>query len=311
MTKIMKIFILSPNYKRLASSRLKARLVALGEVIVYSEPKAITSLSGLFKGNEPRIIALDPDFCDWKAPNELFSVPNLKAICLQTTSFSWIDTKTTAKHNIPVTNLRHWSSESVAEWAIMLMFNLARRIPIIAKAAWKQDYSSQQGLELVNKTAGIIGLGHIGTKIGERAKGLGMHVQYWSRKSRDSRFKYVSLAKLMKTSDVIFPAVAQNKQTQSLLSDKLIKTMKPAAMLISIVHNIFNHDLVVSLVNKGKIFGYAFETEGQNVFNNYRGNIWAGPANAWVTKDAEQRNIEQWVQTIIDAAHGKFPQRVN
>ncbi|KKR03368.1 MAG: D-isomer specific 2-hydroxyacid dehydrogenase NAD-binding protein [Microgenomates group bacterium GW2011_GWC1_39_12] len=311
MTMLMNIFILSPNYNRLASKQIQAKLRDVGNVMVFSKPDSIQSLSPLWKGVEPCVIALDPDFCYWKAPNELFTIPHVKAICLQTTSFSWIDTKRAAMKSIPVINLRHWSTEAVAEWAMMLVFNLARRVPIIAQNNWKEECVTQQGIELVGKTIGIIGLGHIGTRIAEIAKGIGMNVQYWSRKSRDQRFVYVSLPKLIKTSDVIVPAMSQNIHTQGILSDKVLSMIQPSAMFIGIVHNIYNHDLLVNMVKHHKIFGYAFEENGGGMFNKYKGNILAGPANAWVTKEAEERNIEQWAQTIIDAAHGKFPQQVN
>ncbi|EKD67987.1 MAG: D-isomer specific 2-hydroxyacid dehydrogenase NAD-binding protein [uncultured bacterium] len=307
----MNIFILNPNYHKLASKQFQTKLRGVGNVTVFSKPASLQSLSPLWKGAEPCIIALDPDFCDWKAPDELFSVPHLKAICLQSTSFSWINTEIAKKRHIPIIHLINWSTESVAEWAMMLAFNLARRVPIMAQNNWKEEYVTQQGIELAGKTIGIIGLGHIGTRIAEIAKGIGMNVQYWSRKSRDQRFLYMSLPKLIKTSDVLVPAMSQNTQTQGILSDKLLSMIKPSAMFISIVHNIYNHDLLINMVKHNKIFGYAFEENGGGTFNKYKGNIWAGPANAWVTKESEQRNIEQWVKTICDAAKGKFPQQVN
>jgi len=309
----MRIIILSPTFNTFVSPAEKARLRRAGHVTVYDTPTPISTLKALMTGTEPRVIALDPDFCNWKAPPELFSrVPSLKAICLQTTSFSWINTEMAKMCGIPVTNLRHWSTESVAEWVIMMTCNLARKVPLIAKAHRRGDFSTQQGIELAGKTIGVVGLGHIGKRVAELANGMGMNVQYWSVHSRDRRFHYVPLPFLMRTSDIIVPAVAQNSQTKGLLTDQLLRTMKPNAMFVSVVHTMYSHELLLKMVARNKLYGYAFEeTEDRQGKRFYKGNVLALPANAWVTKEAQQKNMEQWVQTIVDAAKGKFPQRVN
>ena len=129
---------------------------------------------------------------------------NVKAICLQTTSFSWIDVAEAKKQDIPVMNLRGFSTEAVAEWAFMMTVNVARKLPLIIKDGWKQDFSKHQGVELKGKTAGIVGLGTIGTRIAEICNGLGMEVVYWSRKSKDERFSFTELDDLLKKSRFYF-----------------------------------------------------------------------------------------------------------
>jgi len=153
-------------------------------------------------------------------------------------------------------------------------------------------------------------MGNIGSAFAEVAYGMGMKVQYWSKQSADKRFKKVSLKQLMKTSDVIFPAVAQNDETSGLLTDELLQSMKPSAIFVSIVHRIYSHDLLVKMVNKGKLFGYGFEN-GEPVFTKYSGNIWAGPELAWCTAESFQRNSEVWLEQITLATKGKYPNQIN
>lgn len=229
---------------------------------------------------------------------------------LQTTSFSWVDSEHVGKKGVPVVNLRGFSSIAVAEWATMMAMNVARGVPVVSQDSWKQDYVKHQGIELRGKTAGVVGLGNIGTAIAENCKGLGMKVQYWSKNSKDDRFKKVSLDSLLKTSDVIFPAVAQNDETKGLIKDKMLKSMKKSAIFISIVHHVYNHELLLSLAKENKIFGYAFETSKPE-FGKYKGNVWAGPELAWCTEDSMRKNAEQWVETIIKASKGKYPRRIN
>ncbi|MCD8484545.1 hypothetical protein LRY65_05665 [Candidatus Woesebacteria bacterium] len=307
----MKIFLISPNINALFSPDQIDSLKQAGDVIFHSEVNGFDSVEGLFTGDEDRILAIDPDFCDWKVPNDVIErIPHLKAIVLQTTSFSWLDVNFAKTLSIPVINLRGFSKIAVAEWATMMVFALARRLPVIIKDEWKQDYIKHQGIELRGKTAGIIGLGNIGRSVAENMAGLGMKVQYWSKNTTDDRFERVELSQLMKTSDVIIPTVAQNEETHGLITDEMLGSMKKTAIFASIIHNVYNHDLLLKMVANDGLFGYGFE-ESKPSMLDHKGNVWAGPELAWCTEDSMRKNAEQWVEAIIQATKSKFPNRVN
>lgn len=306
----MKIFIISPNIDTQLSGHLEA-LKSAGEVALVKDVQPLEEIAELYAGDEPRVVAIDPDFSDWQFPNEVIDrIPNLRAICLQTTSFSWVDIDHCKQKGIPVTNLRGFSSIAVAEWVVMLTLTLARRLPVVIKDGWKLDYEKHRGFELRGKKAGVIGLGRIGTAVAENLQGLGMDVQYWSKNSEDERFTKVELSELMSSSDVIVSAVAHNDETETLLSDELVQSMKPTALLVDITHPIYNTELVLQLAAEGKIGGYAFEDE-KNTFGHYEGNVWNGPALAWCTDESMSNNAQQWIDSIVSAARGDYLTRVN
>lgn len=281
----MKIIILSPNADTLFTAEQYKKLESLGETLFVKEIKPFAEIEELFTEGE-KVIAIDPDFCDWKVPNEVIDkIPDLKAICLQTTSFSWIDIDHAKEKGIPVMNLRGFSTEAVAEWAFLMALNVARKIPLVAKDNWGQDYDTHKGMELKGKTAGIVGLGRIGSRIAELCEGFGMNVVYWSKNSKSEKYKHIELAELMKNSDLIFPVLAQNKETQGLITDDLLRSMQPKAIFVSVVHHVYNHDLLLELVKNGSIYGYAFEEDGGKVFDKFEGNVYASPALAWCTVD--------------------------
>jgi phosphoglycerate dehydrogenase-like enzyme len=307
----MKLFILSPNKESVITPELEAKLRTLGEVVFYTKPGSFSEVPGLYDGDEERILTLDPDFCDWKAQSEdIDKIPNLKAICLQTTSFSWIDTNHFKEKGIPVTNNRGFSTEAVAEWAIMTMIALARKIPLTAKDGWKTDFVKYQGIELVGKTAGIIGLGRIGKRIAELCRGIGMNVIAWSHESKAENVEMVPLEEVFSRADVVFPIVADNSETQKLITDDLLKSMKLSTIFVSMIHLIYNHQLLLDMVKEGKLYGYGFES-AKGDFASYEGNVWAGPQIAWATKESMRKNGEQWVEAIITASQGEFKNRVN
>lgn len=307
----MKLIIISPNTDTLLTQKHLNALNAVGDVVLVNKIRPIEEVTELYEGDEPRVVAIDPDFSDWTFPNEVIDkIPNLKAICLQTTDFSWVDAEHAAQKGIIVTDLHGFSSIAVAEWATFMTLAVARRLPLVIKDGWKLDYNKHQGFELRGKTAGIIGLGRIGTAIAENMAGLGMKVQYWSKHSKDDRFNKISLEELLKTSDVILPATAGNAETRSLVSNDMMETIRPTAVVVSIVDPIYNKDRLIELVQSGKIGGFAYEDE-KGPMGKHDGNIWNGPALGWCTKESMEKNADQWVESIVNAANGEHPTRVN
>lgn len=307
----MKIFILSPNIDFLLSEELKENLESGNEVFYFTDPKPLAEVNELFEGDEERVLAIDPDFCDWKVSNEVIErIPNLKAISLQTTSYSWVDVDFARDKGIAVTNLRGYSTEAVAEWAFLMALNTARRIPLAVKDDWKHDYEKHKGIELRNRKAGIIGLGNIGNRIAELCMGFGMEVVYWSKRSTDNRFSKVSLEELMKDSDLIFPTFAQNEETDELITEKLIRSMKSSAIFVSVIHELKHDKLIKEMVKNGELFGYANEESDHSILDE-GGNIWTGLQLAWCTEESFERNAEQWINNTILSTKDKFPNGVN
>lgn len=306
----MKVIILSPNADLLFTDELKGKIKSAAEAVFIKDTKPLLDVPELFD-DEQKIVAIDPDFCAWNVPKEVIGkMKNVQAICLQTTSFSWIDTVEAKKQGIPVINLRGFSTEAVAEWAFMMAMNVARKLPLIIKDSWKQDISKHQGMELKGKIVGIIGLGTIGSRIAEICNSLGMEVVYWSRSSKDERFSFSELDDLMKKADFIFPTLAQNEETTGLITDEMLKSMRRSSIFVSIVHKIYNHDLILQLVKEDKLYGYAFETEKEKM-TDFEGNVWAGPELAWCTSESFRRNAEQWTEAIVKAVKNDYSTQVN
>lgn len=305
----MKIIILSPNLDLLLTEDQKEKIKSVGETIFIKDIKPLSDVAELFD-DEEKIVAIDPDFCGWSVPKDIVEkMKNVQAICLQTTSFSWVDTEEAKKQNIPVTNLRGFSTEAVAEWAIMLAMNVARKLPLVIKDEWRPDFGKHHGIELKGKTVGIIGLGKIGTRLAEICSGFGMKVVYWSENSKDERFTFLPLADLMKKADFIFPALAQNKDTEKIITDDLLKSLKTTAIFVSIVHKIYNHDLLLQMVKDNQLYGYAFESEKEKMAD-FEGNVWVGPALAWCTDESMKRNTELWTESIIKSVNSEYPTQV-
>jgi lactate dehydrogenase-like 2-hydroxyacid dehydrogenase len=312
----MKAFIFDPLWDELITDRLLATLKRSGlELIVTKEVAPLSTCTVLFEGDEPRLLCINPDYVGWKlSSNDYKDIPNLKAILGAATSFSWIDTSYADQNNIPVCNIRDFSTQAVAEWAILMMFNLARQMPRLIKDEFPldfdKDFMKYRGIELKGKTAGIVGLGRIGDAIAERAKGLGMNVVYWSKSQKQSDYQYKELADLFNTADVIFPTLAINDETKKLITAELLASMKSLAILVTVVHGLFDEQVAIDLVKRGSLFGFGFEAEPAS-FQKYEGNVWAAPAYAWATDGSMSNSMTKWVENMVNAAQGLFPNKVN
>lgn len=288
------------------------QLNSIGEVIFLEELFDLDKAPYL-DNNDEKILMIDPDWYNWDVnANHLSKIKNLKGICLSTTAFDWIDLKYCKENNIVVCNIPKYSTDSVAEYAIFLMMCLAKKYPIQAKTDFKMDYSKYMlNTEIRNKTAGIIGLGTIGTKIANLCNALGMNVIYWNRSEKDNMYKKVDIETIFKKADFIFPTFATNDDTKKLITDELINTMNGNA-LINVINNpreLYNHDLLINRAEKEEI-SYAFELYGnEKKMYDYKGNIMATAPYAFYTTEAIDRLVAIWCENIVALANGN-PQNV-
>jgi phosphoglycerate dehydrogenase-like enzyme len=312
----MKAFIFDPLWDELITNELSVQLDRAGvELVVTKEIAPLADCKALFEGNEERILCINPDYVKWKlSAKDYRSIPNLKGIFGAATATHWIDKSYANENNIPICDIKNFSTEAVAEWATMMMLSVARQTPNLIKSGFPldfdKDYMKYRGIELHGKTAGIIGLGHNGSAIAKRCSGLGMNVVYWSRASSNDAYQKLELSELMSTADVIFPAFDKNDETNVLLTDQLLESLKPTAIIIDIIELKNQQEKILQMVQEGKLFGYGFEAEPGS-FSDYQGNVWAAPAYAWATDQTMHNAMVKWVENMTNAAVGKFPNRVN
>ncbi len=310
----MKFYFIVSTNEDTPSKDLLNKLKAQGKVVIIRHKGQLSELKQLKNDQDEKVFGLDPQAFDWDLDAESFkNIPNVKAVCASSTSFDWLKPKTLKKLGIVACNVPGWSSDSVAEFALSMAINITRGLPMVIKNDWKYDLDDFLPLKLQGKTAGIVGLGRIGTRMAELCKGIGMNVIYWSRKSRDKRFKYVDIDKLFKQADLIMPALAENSHTKKIITHKRLDFMKSSAMLVGIerVRETWDEDYVFEKVKRGEIGGYALEGKGVKPLEKYKGNVLPLPGMAGYTKDAFQNLIKIWVENMIGAAKGKYSDRVN
>jgi len=166
--------------------------------------------------------------------------PNLKFIGEFATSFSKIDVKYAREKNISVANLGGYSTEAVAEFAFATLLTYLRELKRARNNAKKGEFGFTQflGGELKGKTFGIVGLGNIGKRTAEIAKGIGMNVIYWSRNRKqeyeDKGIQYIELDQVYKDSDFVSINLALNDETKNFVNEQAVNSIKQNGIIINL-----------------------------------------------------------------------------
>lgn len=259
--------------------------------------------------NAEKILMADPEWYKWNLRKEHISkIGNLKAICINTTAFDWIDWQYCKDNGIIVTHTPKYSTDSVAEYAIFLMMCLAKKLPIQIKTNYKMEYTHEMlNTEIRNKTVGIIGLGTIGTRVAELCDNLGMKVIYWSKSSKENKYKRVEIDDIFKKSDFIIPTFATNKETRKIITDNRIEMMNGNSIINIIINpvEIYNHKLMIEKAENNEI-GYAFEIYDDKTLNDYKGNVMATAPYSFYTKESIDRLVDLWCNNTISILEDKL-----
>lgn len=196
----------------------------------------------------------------------LSACPNLKYIGVLATGYNVVDTQAARKHNITVTNIPAYSTDSVAQHVFSFILNFTNKVAqhneSVQNGDWVRcpDFCYWTGslMELTGKTLGVFGYGSIGTKVTSIARAFGMNVICCTRTPKPDMPTPVTFEQMMSQADFVTLHAPLTPQTQNIINSKSLSLMKPTAYLINTARGGFvvEKDLAECL-NKGQIAGYA------------------------------------------------------
>ncbi|HET7191398.1 MAG TPA: NAD(P)-dependent oxidoreductase [Pseudolabrys sp.] len=161
--------------------------------------------------------------------------PGLKHIVfLGTGAASYMDIGELNERGIKVHTIKGYGDTAVAEHTIALMFAAARNIARMDREVRDGIWTPQEGVQLLGKTLGIIGLGGIGAEVARIANGIGMQVIAYNRTPRAiTGVELVDIDTLLAKSDVVSLNLVLNEETREYLSKGRIARMKQGAILVN------------------------------------------------------------------------------
>ena len=173
----------------------------------------------------------------------LDAAPKLRLVCEAGTGINNIDVNLCTERGVAVRNVAAYSTDSVAQIALMHILNLSSRAFHYQEFVRNGDYSMNKVhvdyrhpfTELTGKTLGIVGMGAIGQKVAAIGTAFGMKVIYFSTSgtSHCQTYPSVSLETLLAESDVISIHAPYNQRTAGLIGYKEMQSMKRTAFLVN------------------------------------------------------------------------------
>ena len=235
-----------------------------------------------------------------------------------------IDVASCTLRKIPVGNTPNVLTDATADLTMALLLSAARRLPEAAADArnglWKLwAPSGWLGADLRGATLGIIGMGKIGKAVAERAEGFGMTIIYSdNQKQAEAKGTFVSLEKLLATSDFVSIHAPLNKSTKGLINAKVLKTMKKNAILVNAARGpIVDMDALATALRENWIAGAALDVTDpeplppENPLYDLP-NCLVVPHIGSATRDTRKKMAEMACENLLAGLDGKkLPYCVN
>lgn len=208
----------------------------------------------------------------------LYKFKKLKLILTRSVGFSHVDMEYCNENHILVANTPHYGDYTVAEFSFGILLNLVRRICYGVNELKNGDlYPETFGMELCDKTIGIIGTGSIGEKSVKIAKGFSMNVICYDIKENvevEEKYgaKYVSLDTLCKLSDVIMLHAPLTPNSYHLIDRDKISLMKEDVVIVNTARGeLIDTEALYDALLDNKIKGAALDVlEYEETISNKR-----------------------------------------
>jgi D-3-phosphoglycerate dehydrogenase / 2-oxoglutarate reductase len=277
-------------------------------IAVNMEPYDRAAIPQLLAGYD---IALDDHSY---LPNE--TVGQCKAlkhvVFLGTGAASYMDVDALKKLGVTVHTIKGYGDTAVAEHSVALMWAASRDLARMDREIRAGTWDQLEGVQLLGKTLGLIGLGGIGREVARIARGMGMEVIAYNRtKLPDSPVPQVGIDELLARSDVISLHLVLNDETRGFLSAERIAKLKRGCVLVNTARGALIDEAALIAALQGGAIRHA----GLDVFHNEPlkpdhplaklGNVTLSAHSAFRTQEASEtllRRAIDIVRTIVDGA---------
>ncbi|EJO5348165.1 phosphoglycerate dehydrogenase [Clostridium botulinum] len=229
---------------------------------------------------------------------------NLKWIQLSSAGVDQVPKEIIIKDNITVTNNNGGYSIPIGEWTVLKTLELLKNSKKFYKKqqdrVWKLDTSV---LELCGKTIGFIGTGNIAKESAKRFSGFEVNILGVNTKGRDVEYfnkcySKDNIKEMISKCDVVVVSLPYTKETENLVNEDLLNSMKPGVLFINISRGIIvDENKLIQNLKTGKIKGAAldvFEEEPLSKDSDIweLDNVIITPHNSWISEKRNNRRFD-------------------
>ncbi|MBA3232655.1 MAG: phosphoglycerate dehydrogenase [Propionibacteriales bacterium] len=178
-----------------------------------------------------------------------------------------VDVKLATVSGVMVVNAPTANIISAAELAVGLLLAAARNIAPAAAALKNGEWtrSKYSGIELYDKTVGVLGLGKIGVLVAQRLSAFGMRVVAYDPYVQAGRaaqlgVRLLTLDELVRTADFISVHLPKTPETVGLIGDEQFARCKPSAVIVNAARGgIVDERALYEALKQGRIAGAALD----------------------------------------------------
>ncbi|MEK5208346.1 D-3-phosphoglycerate dehydrogenase [Psychrobacillus psychrotolerans] len=203
---------------------------------------------------------------------------NLKIIGRAGVGVDNIDLTAATERGIIVVNAPDGNTNSAAEHSIAMLMSLARNIPqafhSLKNKKW--DRKTFIGVEVKNKTLGVLGFGRIGQEVAFRAKGQRMNVIAYdpfltAEKAEKLGVQFGTVEEVIKAADFITVHTPLLKETRHLINKEAFEKMKDGVQIINCARGgIIDEDALYDAIMSGKVAGAALDVFEEEPFVEHK-----------------------------------------
>jgi len=191
------------------------------------------------------------------------AAPQLKVIARAGVGLDNVDIPAATQAGVMVVNAPTSNITSAAELAVGLLIAAARNIAPANQALkggkWKR--SAYGGVELLDKTVGIVGFGRIGQLVAERLKGFGVELVAYDPYATVQRagqlgVRLVGLDELLETADFITIHLPKNAETMGLIGKEALAKVKPTVRIVNAARGgVLDEEALAAAIAEGRVGG--------------------------------------------------------
>ncbi len=237
-----------------------------------------------------------------------------------------IDTDAATRQGIIVVNSPTGNIIAAAEHTIAMLMAMARHIPSAnaSMKAGKWEKSKFVGVEVRNKTLGVIGLGKVGMAVARRAQGLEMQIVAYDpfvspEQARKADVSMMTMDEVLKHADFLTlhtSLTSGPSGTRGLIGERELSLMKPGARIINCARGgLIQEDALLKALNAGHLAGAALDVFSQEPIRDdatlkqlvAHERIIVTPHLGASTEEAQVGVVTDVADQIVSVMRGGFP----
>lgn len=185
-------------------------------------------------------------------------LPNLDLLACFTSGYDGIDIDWCRARGRPVTHAPGVNHEDVADHALGLILAARRQIASGDRQVRSGEWTAATRTitaSLGGQKLGIVGLGHIGKAVADRAEAFRMSVSWWGPRPHDAEWpRAESLLALAKASDILVVACKADESNRGLISREILEALGPDGLLVNVSRGqVVDEDALIAALTSGAL----------------------------------------------------------